>query len=81
VDSFYVIEGELEFTIGHETVRAGPGTSVLGPPGVVHAFTNASRGRVRFLNIHSPEGFVEYTRARARSDHVDSAQFDVHYVE
>jgi quercetin dioxygenase-like cupin family protein len=26
VDSFYVLDGEVEFTVGDKTVRAGPGT-------------------------------------------------------
>jgi mannose-6-phosphate isomerase-like protein (cupin superfamily) len=53
-DSFYVLEGELEFQVGGETVRAPAGTSVVVPPGVVHAFTNPGLGRARFLNIHTP---------------------------
>ena len=82
VDSFYVLEGELEFTIADETVRAGPGACVVVPPGVVHAFTNAGQGRARFLNVHAPEtGFVEYMRARDRGEDVDPARFDVHHVE
>src|SRR5919199_6353744 len=54
VDSFYVLEGELEFTIGGETVRAGAGAYVLVPPRVVHAFTNPGPGGAGFLNIHAP---------------------------
>ncbi len=37
-DSFYVLEGELELTIGDETVRAGPGMFFAAPPGVRHGF-------------------------------------------
>jgi mannose-6-phosphate isomerase-like protein (cupin superfamily) len=82
VDSFYVFEGELEFTLVGETVRAGAGTYVLVPPGVVHAFTNPGPAHARFLNIHAPErGFVEYLRARDRGEDVDPAKYDVHDVE
>ena len=35
-----------------ETIRAQPGTAVVVPPGVVHAFTSV--GRARFLNVHAP---------------------------
>jgi mannose-6-phosphate isomerase-like protein (cupin superfamily) len=81
VDSFYVLEGELEFTIGGETVRAGAGAYVLVPPRVVHAFTNPGPGGARFLNVHAPEtGFVEYLRAEARGEDVDPADYDVHDV-
>jgi quercetin dioxygenase-like cupin family protein len=57
-DSFYVLEGELELTLGEGTFRAGPGTFVAAPPGVRHGFKVPSgSGRVRFLNVHTPGGF------------------------
>jgi quercetin dioxygenase-like cupin family protein len=67
-DAFYVLAGELEFTIGRETGLAAPaGTAVVAPPGVVHAFTNVSGDRVRFLNVHAPDaGFTDYLRAAVR---------------
>jgi mannose-6-phosphate isomerase-like protein (cupin superfamily) len=81
-DSFYVLEGELEFQVGGETVRAPAGTSVVVPPGVVHAFTNPGLGRARFLNIHTPEsGFIDYLRARDRGEDVDPAEYDIFDVE
>ena len=81
-DSFYVLEGELEFQVDGETVRAPAGTSVVIPPGVVHAFTNPGLGPARFLNIHTPESaFVEYLRARDRGEDVDPAQYDIFDVE
>jgi quercetin dioxygenase-like cupin family protein len=80
-DAFYVLEGELEFTIGRETgILAPAGTAVVAPPGVVHAFTNTSGGgRVRFLNVHSPDaGFADYLRAvvRGRPGSFDSVDVD-----
>jgi mannose-6-phosphate isomerase-like protein (cupin superfamily) len=63
VDAFYVLEGELEFINGTETLRAGPGTTVAVPPGIVHGFTNPGPGGARYLNIHAPDGgFIEYLR-------------------
>jgi quercetin dioxygenase-like cupin family protein len=57
-DSFYVLEGELELTLGDETFLAGPGTFVAAPPGVRHGFkVPPGGGRVRFLNVHAPGGF------------------------
>jgi quercetin dioxygenase-like cupin family protein len=82
VDSFYVLEGELEFTLGDETVRASAGTLVAVPPDVVHAFTNAGPGSARFLNLHAPDsGFVDYLRARERGDDVEPERFDVWEVD
>lgn len=80
VDSFFVLEGELEFTAGAHTLRAGPGTSVSVPPEVVHSFTNAGPGGAHFLNFHTPGGFSEYMRARFRGDNPDPAEFDMHNV-
>jgi quercetin dioxygenase-like cupin family protein len=76
VDAFYVLEGELEFTNGTETLRAGPGTSVALPPGIVHGFT--SPGGARYLNIHAPDGgFIEYLRRRIAGGDFDWDSYDV----
>jgi mannose-6-phosphate isomerase-like protein (cupin superfamily) len=63
LDSFYILEGELDFTLGDQIVRAGPGTFVSAPPGAVHGFKSAGPGRARFLNLHTPAGgFVDSFR-------------------
>ena len=81
-DAFYVLEGELEFRMGTETVRAGPGTFVSAPPGTPHAFTNPGPNPARFLNIHSPDrGFVELMRAHDRGEKPDPQAFDIWYVD
>ena len=46
-DSFYVLEGELEFHVGDKVVHATPGAYVLAPPNVVHWFTERGRRRRR----------------------------------
>lgn len=56
-DAFYILEGELTFTLVDGEVRAGPGAFVLVPPGVEHGFRNEGEGSVRMLNIHAPGGF------------------------
>jgi quercetin dioxygenase-like cupin family protein len=63
VDSFYVLEGEVEFTIGDETRRVGPGTWVAAPPGVHHGFSIPGPDNAHFLNIHAPgRGFIASIR-------------------
>ena len=63
VDSFYVLEGEAEFTIGEEVVRVGPGGYAAAPIGVVHGFRNAGEGELRMLNVHAPNvGFAQRLR-------------------
>jgi quercetin dioxygenase-like cupin family protein len=63
VDSFYVLEGDIEFQLGNETVRAGPGTFFAAPPGIVHTFTNPGPAGARLLNMHTPDaGFADFLR-------------------
>jgi quercetin dioxygenase-like cupin family protein len=63
VDSFYVLEGEVEFTVGDEIVRVGPGSYVAAPIGVVHGFRNAGHDELRMLNVHAPNtGFAARLR-------------------
>jgi quercetin dioxygenase-like cupin family protein len=54
-DSFYVLEGEVEFLVDGEWRRGGPGTFASVPPGAVHGFRiPEGGGRIRVLNIHAP---------------------------
>src|SRR5919197_3154121 len=61
-DSFYVLEGEVEFHLGDEVVQGRPGSEVLAPPNTVHFFRNVSETPARLLNLHTPGGFAEYRR-------------------
>ena len=83
-DSFYVLEGELEFLVGDRVVAASAGSYVLSPPGVVHGFRNVSGKPARILNIHAPGGFVEYRRElealRAQGVQPDETFFARHDV-
>ena len=56
-DSFYVLEGEVDFHVDGREFRGGPGTFVSAPPGVPHGFKKHDAGTARFLNIHAPGGF------------------------
>ena len=83
-DSFYVLEGEVEFHVGDEVVHGTPGTYVLAPPNVVHWFRNTSDAPVRMLNLHTPGGFVRYRQElrelRDRGIEPDRAFFERHDV-
>jgi quercetin dioxygenase-like cupin family protein len=62
VDSFLVLEGEVEFTVGDETVVLGPGSFVAAPLGTWHGFRGIG-GRARMLNFHTPDaGFTDLVR-------------------
>ena len=74
-DCFYVLEGELDVLAGNETVRVGPGGSVMVPPGVVHAYTSV--GPVRFVNAHAPScGFADYLRKVDAGEEADGSVYD-----
>lgn len=63
VDSFYVLDGELELTVEDSVLVAGPGTLASFPRGVRHTFAHTEPGRVRFLNLHAPDGgFADFLR-------------------
>ena len=59
-ETFYVLEGECEWQIGDERVRATPGTYVFLPPGVPHDIGNSSDNVARVLMTVSPPGHERY---------------------
>jgi len=56
-DAFYILEGELTFTVETEEIVAESGTIVLVPPGLEHTFANNGDDVVRMINVHAPAGF------------------------
>jgi quercetin dioxygenase-like cupin family protein len=63
VDSFYVLEGEVDFLLEDEWCRLPAGSFVAAPIGVTHAFANRDGQHARLLNIHAPStGFHDRLR-------------------
>lgn len=61
VDSFYVLEGELEVSLDGTSHAAGPETLASVPRGIRHSFSHPTGDRVRFLNLHAPDdGFAAF---------------------
>src|SRR6202035_1317906 len=56
-ETWYVLDGELEFRDGKETLRATAGACLFVPPHVPHAFANRTEARTKFLLITSPAAF------------------------
>ena len=59
-EGFYILEGELEFLAGTQTVRASQGTFVMVPIGTVHTFSNPTDKPARFLNTFTPPRYIRY---------------------
>jgi hypothetical protein len=65
-ETFYVLEGECEWHVGGDVVRAAPGTYLFIPPGVPHNITNVSDKPARVLMTVSPPGHEHYFEELAR---------------
>ncbi|BBO06466.1 MULTISPECIES: cupin domain-containing protein [Bradyrhizobium] len=65
-ETFYMLEGECEWFVGDEIVRATPGTFLFIPPGVPHNITNASEKPARVLMTVSPPGHEHYFEELAK---------------
>jgi hypothetical protein len=57
----YVLDGEMEFTIGAQTQAGGPGTLVSLPRGVPHTL-RVPRGTARFMMLTIGAPSVEFLR-------------------
>jgi len=62
VESFYVLEGEMTFTVDGRRIRAPAGSWVQVPPGSAHTFAFTGKEPARVLDLHTPScglgGFV-----------------------
>lgn len=61
-EGFWILEGEVTFEVGDETIKASPGSFVFGPKDVPHRYTVDS-GPARILFVISPAGFEDLINA------------------
>jgi mannose-6-phosphate isomerase-like protein (cupin superfamily) len=75
-ETWYILDGQLEFRLGGETVDASAGACVFVPPHVAHAFANRSYAPAKFLLMTSPSThdryFIELAEILGRSGPPDS---------
>lgn len=64
-ETFVVLDGRLEMTIGDERSELGSGATAYVSGAVPHTFRNPTGERTRFLLICSPGGMDEYFRGIA----------------
>ncbi|HTR08191.1 MAG TPA: cupin domain-containing protein [Paraburkholderia sp.] len=53
----FVLEGELELTVGEQTVRVGPGDSFFFLSHIAHAYRNIGSTDARVLWVNTPQSF------------------------
>lgn len=60
-ETFYILEGDLDFHVDGDWITAGPGSCLHIPPGVPHAcVVNEASVAARMLMIFQPAGFDLY---------------------
>jgi len=65
-ESFFVLEGEVDFQVGDEKITARPGTFIQGPRGIAHSFKNNTERPARLLVFVTPAGFENFVLEFAR---------------
>ena len=64
-ETFYVVEGQYEFTMGSERKVLVPGAFLFVARGTPHTFRNASDGPGRIVGTFNPARFANYFRELA----------------
>ncbi|MGB7159189.1 MAG: cupin domain-containing protein [Tepidisphaeraceae bacterium] len=59
-ETFYVVDGALEFLVGEERHVAPRGTTIYVPGGTFHGFRAIGDSAAQLLSIHTPAGFEHF---------------------
>lgn len=59
-ETFYVLQGEYEFAIGSDVVRAEAGTTLFIPRGTFHDFHASGTSASKLLTICTPGGIEDF---------------------
>jgi quercetin dioxygenase-like cupin family protein len=62
-ETYVILDGEYQVTLGTRTMDAHAGDIVFIPPGVLHTYANRTDTAARMLTIFAPSGFEGYLRA------------------
>jgi mannose-6-phosphate isomerase-like protein (cupin superfamily) len=73
-ESFFVLSGIFEITVGGKTTTGGPGTYAYGPRNVPHQWTNMGPGRGQLLNCYTPGGIDKFFLAAGIPIHSSTEQ-------
>ena len=61
-ESYYIIEGDVNFTLGDKTMRVTTGDFIYAPAGVLHGFKGASDKPARILVFDAPAHAEDFFR-------------------
>lgn len=62
-ETFQILDGEYEWTVGGDTFVAGKGTTIFAPRGVPHTYRCLSDGPNRLMCVITPSGFEGFFEA------------------
>ena len=72
-ETFYFLEGTVDFYLDGEWIKATPGTSIHVPPDVPHACRVANDQPAKMLMIYQPSGFDGFLAEMAKMTDADFA--------
>jgi mannose-6-phosphate isomerase-like protein (cupin superfamily) len=64
-ETFYVVDGIYEFTLGHDRLSMAPGSFLYVPRGTPHTFRNKGDDLGRVVGTFNPPRFASYFRELA----------------
>lgn len=56
-ETFQILEGEYEWTVGEKTFTADKGTTIFAPRGIPHTYRYIGEGTGRLMRVITPSGF------------------------
>ncbi|WP_166174922.1 cupin domain-containing protein [Rubrobacter tropicus] len=59
-ETLYVLEGEVEFLVGEDSIPAGAGSCVYAPRGILHTWMNVGAAPSRMLGVITPGGLERF---------------------
>ena len=74
-ETFQVLEGEYEWTVGGKTFIAKKGATIFAPRGIPHTYRYLGQTPGRLMCVITPAGFKDSSRKSARSVRSNSRKF------
>jgi quercetin dioxygenase-like cupin family protein len=59
-EGFYLVQGQLTFTVDKERIEAKQGTFINVPPNILHTFKNETDEIAKLITILSPPGMEQF---------------------